>query len=554
MAFDGAFLHKTLEELKQALGCHIDKIYQPSREELVLTLRKKGFVKRLLITVKSGNARLHFTENKYENPETPPMFCMLMRKYFSSAKLIDILQPELERVAILVFSATNEMGDIVELKLVCELIGGKSNIILVNQNGKIIEALRHSDIESGTRLVLPNATYELPEKEPKLNPLTTDAKTLFEKATKSSYLKVIDGFSPLICREIEESNDQYAKLCEIIDDLKNEIKPILIYGKDSLPFDFAYTDISQYPKEFKTQKFESFSKLLDQFYTQKENASRITSSAKDIIKLVTNLKNRTERKLAIRLADLEKCKDRETLRIYGELIKANLYSIQNGSAFCEVTNYYDSELNTIRIPLNPAISPSANANKYFKDYKKTYTAEQTLKSLTEKDKLELIYFDTVLESINRCATLSDIAEIRDELAEEGYIKRPINAKKKNINSVFKEYQSIEGYKILVGKNNKQNDLLTTKIASKQDLWFHTKNIAGSHVIVMSQGNEVSDQTILQAALLAAENSKASNSTKVQVDYTPVKYVKKPNGAKLGMVIYTTNKTVLVNPAQKEEIK
>ncbi len=554
MAFDGAFLHKTLEELKQAIDCHVDKIYQPSREELVLTLRKKGFVKRLLITVKSGNARLHFTENKYENPDTPPMFCMLMRKYLSAARLIDIIQPELERVAILVFSATNEMGDIVEIKLICELIAGKSNIILVNQNGKIIEALRHSDIESGTRLVLPGATYSLPEKEPKLNPLTSDTNMLFTKAKESSYLKVIDGFSPLICREIEESQNQYQKLCEIINDLKNENKPTLIYNTDGLPFDFTYTDISQYSNSYKTATFESFSILLDEFYTQKETTLRIANSAKDIIKLITNLRNRTERKLALRLSDLEKCKERENLRIYGELIKANLYSIENGSTYAEVVNYYDSELKPIKIPLNPAISPAANANKYFKDYKKTYTAEQTLKELTEKDKLELIYFESVLESISRCVTLSDIAEIRDELAEAGYIKRPINQKKKNnVNSTFKEYESAEGYKILVGKNNKQNDLLTTKIASKQDLWFHTKNIAGSHVIVMSGGNEVSDQTILKAALLAAENSKAANSTKVAVDYTPVKFVKKPNGAKAGMVIYTTNKTVFVNPVQKEEI-
>ncbi len=552
MAFDGAFLHKVAEELKLAIDCHIDKIYQPSREELVFTLRKKGVVKRLLITVKSGNARIHFTENKYENPETPPMFCMLMRKHLLSAKLIDIIQPELERVVILIFSATNEMGDIVELKLICELISGKSNVILVDRNGKIIESIRHSDIETTGRLILPNATYNLPEKEPKLNPLTGDIKTLFEKSSGNSYLKVVDGFSPLICREIEDCDNQYTRLCEIINDLRNENKPTLIYDTNNLPFDFTYTDIFQYPESYKSERFDSFSKLLDEFYTQKETASRINSGAKDIIKLITNLKNRTERKLAVRLNDLEKCKDRENLRIYGELIKANLYSIKNGSEFAEVINYYDNELNTVKIPLNPAISPGANANKYFKDYKKSYTAEQTLKELTEKDKQELVYFESVLESIDRCTTLSDISEIREELSETGYIKKSIS-KKKSTNSAFKEYTSVEGYKILVGKNNKQNDLLTTKIASKQDLWFHTKNIPGSHIIVMSGGNEVSDQTVLQAALLAAQNSKASNSTKVAVDYTPVKFVKKPNGAKLGMVIYTTNKTVLVNPMQKEKI-
>ena len=550
MAFDGAFLHKTLEELKSAIGCHVDKIYQPSREELVFTLRKKGFVERLLITVKSGNARLHFTNNKYENPETPPMFCMLMRKYLNAARLVDIIQPSLERVAVLVFSCSNEMGDIIEIKLICELIGNKSNIILVNENGRIIDSLRHSDIESGGRLILPNAVYEFPEKPEKLNPLTTDLAILFENAEKNSYLKTIDGFSPLICREIEDSQNSYTKLSEILNDLKNNTNPVLIYDDKNSPFDFTYTDISQYPESYKIKKFDTFSALLDSFYTEKETVSRINTNAKDIIKLVNNLKNRTERKLALRLIDLKKCKDRETLRIYGELIKANLYSIKNGSHFAEVVNYYDSSLNTIKIPLNPAISPSANANKYFKDYKKTYTAEQTLTSLTEKDKQELVYFDAVLDSINRCTTLLDLQEIREELAETGYIKQTQSKKKKNNISAFKEYTSSEGYKILVGKNNKQNDLLTTGIASKQDLWFHTKDIAGSHVIIMCGGNDVSDQTILKAALLAAKNSKAANSNKVAVDYTPVKFVKKPNGAKPGMVIYTTNKTIFVNPTEE----
>ena len=551
MAFDGAFLHKITQELSVAIGCHVDKIYQPSRDELVLTLRKKGFAERLLITAKSGNARLHFTANKYENPENPPMFCMLMRKYLNAARLVDIIQPELERVAVLVFSSSNEMGDIVEIKLVCELIGNKANIILVNENGRIIDSLRHSDVESGGRLILPNAVYEFPEAQNKLNPLTTELSVIIKKAEETSYLKTVDGFSPLICREIEESENPKDRFAQILNDLKTDGNPILILDNNNLPFDFTFTDIKQYGSTFKTEKFESFSALLDGFYTKKETVSRINSSAKDIIKLINNLKNRTEKKISLRLLDLEKCKNRETLRVYGELIKANLYSIKNGSEFAEVVNYYDSELKTVKIPLNPAISPSANANKYFKDYKKSYTAEQTLTALIEKDRKELEYFDTVSDSINRSSTLSDLQEIREELEETGYIKRTKDKRKKgNSNSVFKEYTSREGYRILVGKNNRQNDLITTQIASKLDLWFHTKDIAGSHVLVMSGGKVVSDQTVLQAATLAAKNSKAAASSKVAVDYTPVKFVKKPNGAKPGMVIYTTNKTIFVNPTEE----
>ena len=551
MAFDGAFLHKITQELSVAIGCHVDKIYQPSRDELVLTLRKKGFAERLLITAKSGNARLHFTANKYENPENPPMFCMLMRKYLNAARLVDIMQPNLERVAVLTFSSSNEMGDIVEIKLVCELIGNKANIILVNENGRIIDSLRHSDIESGGRLILPNAVYEFPEAQDKLNPLTTELSVIIKKAEETSYLKTVDGFSPLICREIEESENPKDRFAQILNDLKTADNPVLILDNNNLPFDFTFTDIKQYGSSFKTEKFESFSALLDGFYTKKENVSRINSSAKDIIKLINNLKNRTEKKISLRLLDLEKCKNRETLRVYGELIKANLYSIKNGSEFAEVVNYYDSELKTVKIPLNPAISPSANANKYFKDYKKSYTAEQTLTALIEKDRKELEYFDAVSDSINRSSTLSDLQEIREELEETGYIKRTKDKRKKgNSNSAFKEYTSEEGYRILVGKNNKQNDLITTQIASKLDLWFHTKDIAGSHVLVMSGGKEVSDQTVLQAATLAAKNSKAAASSKVAVDYTPIKFVKKPNGAKPGMVIYTTNKTIFVNPTEE----
>lgn len=551
MAFDGAFLHKITQELSVAVGCHVDKIYQPSRDELVLTLRKKGFAERLLITAKSGNARLHFTANKYENPENPPMFCMLMRKYLNAARLVDIMQPNLERVAILVFSSSNEMGDIVEIKLVCELIGNKANIILVNENGRIIDSLRHSDIESGGRLILPNAVYEFPEAQDKLNPLTTELSVIIKRAEETSYLKTVDGFSPLICREIEESANPKDRFAQILNDLKTADNPVLILDNNNLPFDFTFTDIKQYGSSFKTEKFESFSALLDGFYTKKETVSRINSSAKDIIKLINNLKNRTEKKISLRLLDLEKCKNRETLRVYGELIKANLYSIKNGSEFAEVVNYYDSELKTVKIPLNPAISPSANANKYFKDYKKSYTAEQTLTALIEKDRKELEYFDAVSDSINRSSTLSDLQEIREELEETGYIKRTKDKRKKgNSNSAFKEYTSEEGYRILVGKNNKQNDLITTQIASKLDLWFHTKDIAGSHVLVMSGGKEVSDQTVLQAATLAAKNSKAAASSKVAVDYTPVKFVKKPNGAKPGMVIYTANKTIFVNPTEE----
>ncbi len=570
MAFDGGFLHKTVEELKSAIDCHIDKIYQPSRDELVFLLRKKGFVSRLYITVKSGAARIHFTENKYENPATPPMFCMLIRKYLSSAKLTEVRQPQLERVAELVFSATNEMGDRVNLRLVCELIGNQANIVLVNEQGRIIDAIRHSDVESASRLILPNAVYEYPQKQDKENPLECDISavcrqiSLNEGEISKALLSRLDGFSPLVCREVENTynsikndfTDGYsaleAALKTVVDRLSGDAEPTVVFKEDGSPFDYSYIDLNQYGKAVNKQKFESLSQLLDAFYTARETDARIRTSAHDIIKLVTNLKARTEKKLALRLNELEACKDREKFRIFGELLKANLYSIEAGSTFAEVPNYYDESMALIRIPLNPAISPAKNAEKYFKDYKKSYAAEQALTSLTEADRQEIIYFDSVLDSIHRCKTVSEIGEIREELANGGYIKRTAQKRKNSQLPQFKEYTSIEGYRILVGKNNTQNDYITTRLGAKNDMWFHVKNIAGSHVVVMSGGKDLSDKTVLTAATLAAENSKAQDSSNVPVDYTPIKYVKKPAGAKPGMVIYTTNKTVYVTPKKEEK--
>ncbi len=556
MAFDGAFLHKLIGELNIALDSHVDKIYQPSRDELVFVVRKKGFVKRLYINIKPGSARLHFTENRYENPQSPPNFCMLLRKYLSSARLTEIVQPSLERIVVLKFSASNEMGDLITLNLICELIGNKTNLILT-KDGKIIDAIKHSDVETADRLILPGATYEYPKSQDKLNPLTTKSTDILNDLSQplsNGLLNRVAGFSPLICREIEhlsENTDILSAYESVLSDLKEKNTPVLILKPDKSLLDFTFTQISQYGKLYENKIFDSFSALLDEFYSKKELTARIKSAACDIIKLINNAISRTEKKLAARLMDLEKCKDRDNFRIYGELLKANLFSLKSGDEIAEVVNYYDPDLKTVKIPLNPALSPSKNADKYFKDYKKSYTAEQTLKVLTEKDRQELIYFESVLDAINRSNSLSEIDEIRNELCDAGYIKKSPSKKGLKPKKIeFKEDTSSEGYRILIGKNNLQNDYITTKLASKADMWFHTKNIPGSHVVVFCNGEELSDETIIKAATLAALNSKAQNGEKVAVDYTPIKYVKKPSGAKPGMVIYTANRTVYVTPKEK----
>lgn len=571
MAFDGVFTYKTAAELNEARLSHIDKIYQPSRDELVFLLRKKGFAGRLLISAKSGAARVQFTEQKYENPAVPPMFCMLVRKHFSSAKFLGAEILGLERLIELKFEATNEMGDLVNIAIVCELIGNQSNIILVDQEGRIIDAVRRSDIETARRIIQPGAIYEYPEPQGKLNILTTDADeitlkilNLRELPLSRALLDTLDGLSPLICRELAfricggdepvlniDATVLSRELGRFKTELLGSCKPSLLLKPDGTPTDFSYMPIMQYEGAYTIKEYPTLASLLDAYYSEREHSERIRRGAADIIKLVDNLIARARKRLMIRQEELRACGDREKLRIYGELIKANLHLIENGSRRAVVQNFYDENLGLIEIPLDPALSPSANATKYFKEYKKSHTAEQTLSVLIEKDTLEIEYLESVADSITRCKTVADIAEIRQELSDAGYIRCVNTKRKKETVSAPKEIQSAEGYRILIGKNNTQNDYITTRLASKGDLWFHVKGAAGSHVVVMCSGKEVSDDTVMLAARLAAENSKAASSANVPVDYTPIKFVKKPNGAKPGMVIYTTNKTVFVTP---EEVK
>lgn len=567
MAFDGGMVRRVVAELKTAIDSRIDKLYQPSADELVILLRKKDFSERLFISARSGVARIHFTKERPENPETPPMFCMLLRKHFSSAKLIDVSQRGFERIVELSLEAVNEMGDRVNLKIICELIGNQSNVILLNESGRIIDALKRSDI-SAKRLILPGAHYEYPEPQQKLDVTAASEETIAEgilccgeMPLWKGILNTIDGMSPLVAREMAYrmggENDlccdtNKERLISQIKYIKGEIlqgqSVYMLKGADNSPTDFCYIPVAQYENLYKCEEFSSLGEMLDDFYRSREIAARMRRMSSDIIKLVSNLISRAKKRRETRKMELSACAEREKFRIYGELIKANIYAIAPGSKEALLQNFYDEELKEISVPLDPALSASKNAEKYFKEYKKSYTAEQTLTALIEKDNEEIEYLETVSEALERCTTSGDIAEIREELTAGGYIKGNNGGRaKKNKTVTLKEYTSVEGYKIIVGKNNTQNDYITTRLASKGDLWFHTKGIHGSHVVVMCAGGEVSEETILFAARLAAKNSKASNSSNVPVDYTPIKCVKKPAGAKPGMVIYTTNKTVFVTP-------
>ncbi len=562
MALDGIFLHKLTNELKSVEGMHIDKIYQPSSDELVLLLRCPGKSVRLLISANSAAARIHFTESRPENPAQPPMFCMLLRKHLSSAKIVSVEQIGLERVLTIKTVATNEMGDRVYPELVVELIGAASNIILV-MDGKIIDALYRSNIESSARIIHAGAIYSYPPRQAKLNILECGAEELQKRVLEHKHEKLdkalllsAEGFSPLVCREIANGDiavqdmTGYHKniLLERLKKIEQEIvsggQPTIIRKEDGTAFEFSFTAISQYGDTAKNEKRESYSSLLEEFYTARATKQRTAKQSQDILKLLTVLSSRAEKRMAQRMLDLQKCENREQLRIFGELIKANLFALKHGQTFAEVQNYYDDNLATIRIPLNPALTPGQNAAKYFKDYKKSHVREQTLKGLIESDKQEIEYFDTVLEALSRAEGLSDIAAIRDELVIEGYIKDTA-ARKKEPKQSFGEAISPSGYRVLYGKNNRMNEALTIKTAAKNDMWFHIKNMPGSHVVVLCSGGALTKEDVDFAATLAAKNSKAALLTTAAVDYTPIKNVKKISGGKTGMVTYTNFKTYFV---------
>ena len=565
MAFDGAFIHTLLSELNNAEFSHVEKIYQPSKDELVFHLRKKDFSGKLHISARNGAGRIGFTDAKFENPYEPPMFCMLARKIFSSARFVSAKQKGLDRVIELEFQAVNEMGDTVSPKIICEFIGGSNNIIFTDENGKIADALFRSDI-TAARMIMPGCKYVYPEDRGKLNILSTDTETIISAVRKkggevsAALLSALDGLSPLVCRELAFSAFKTVEgdcnsldlelLREPLDSLKRAIEKEPCYTvlyENKAPKDFCFICIKQYGNMYAEKRFSSGSQMLCEFYGERDKAVRMKRQSGDIFKTVNNYLSRVKRRMNLRIRDLEATKDREKLRICGELIKANIHLIKPGDVSCEVQNFYDENLAAVKIKLDPALSPAANAAKYFKEYKKSCAANASLGALIDSDKQEIEYLDSVLESIERATDSSDIAGIREELVSSGYIREKRTAKKPSALPQTEQHTSVEGYKILVGHNNIQNDYITAKLADKNDTWFHTKNIHGSHVVVKNGGREISEQTLLFAAGLAAKNSRAKNSSNVPVDYTEVKHVKKPAGAKAGMVIYTSNKTVFVTP-------
>jgi len=449
--------------------------------------------------------------------------------------------------------------------MVMEIMAQYSNVILINEENLIIDALKRVDFsKSSKRLILPGIKYELPPKQDKKNLFEEENIACKGRPLYKSVLDTIMGVSPLVARELAfRANEDEEELKKILDTIKAEFKDgsktfYLLKDENGKPFDFSFMQITQYGSKYSEEIYMTASNLLDDFYTRRDTADRMAQRTSDLRKLLNNRKERILRKLEAQKMELENCADRENLRISAELISANLYKIDKGLAEVELENYYDGN-NFMKIKLDPALSPAQNSQKYFKDYKKTYVAEKKLKEQIENGFEELNYIESVIDALSRAENEYDISQIKEELKSTGYLKKHSKEKgKKPEKESFLEYRTTDGFRVLVGRNNLQNDKLTMKTASKLDMWLHTKGFPGSHVIIENQNGEISDQAILDAAVIAAVNSTAKEAKKVPVDYTLVKNLKKPTGAKPGKVIFHENYTVYITPdeafAEQQRVK
>ena len=577
MALDGAFLSCLRQELTETLGddVRVDKIHQPGKEELILSLRSRRGVFKLYLSAQVSGSRAHITEENPENPAQPPMFCMLLRKKLTGGRLSAIRQAGLERALYFDFECFNELGDAVRLTLASEIMSRYSNLILIDQNGRIIDAIKRVDPEmSSVRPILPGLLYEVPPAEAGRIDLSVQTPADVCRALRhapdaplsKAILDVSQGLSPLTCREIAYratagqdsllsalTPKEWEKLEDCLDRVKQAVEnpqkrvPYLLTRPDGTPLEYSFQPIIQYGLEARGQEVSSFSALLDTFYARRTAAERMKVKSHDLLRVLTASSERVHRKLQNQRRELEATADRDKWRLYGDLINANMGLIKPGMDKAELINYYDEACATITVPLDPAISAADNARKYYKEYRKAQTAEGILADQIAAGEQELIYIDTVFDALSRAANTRELDALREELISEGYLRKAKGKQKHQPPLKLLTFVSDDGYTIRVGRNNIENDRLTLRESKGSDVWFHVKNAPGSHVVVSAEGTVPPDRTLEQAAILAATHSKMAAGAQVAVDYTLIRYVKKPAGAKPGMVIYTDNRTAFVNP-------
>ena len=560
MPLDAVTVSALAKEMSERLeGGRIDKVQQPERDMLLLSLRAKGENLRLVIAAGTGNARAGITRGSFENPAEPPMFCMLMRKHLVGARILSVTQPEYERLLIFTLDTHDELGVQSEKKLAVELIGRSANAVLIGADGRIIDCMRRMDFAGDAlRRMLPGMIYRLPPKQEKpvffaLDP--EQRRALIASADKTVPVDkwLMDSFSalsPLICRELAyRCNNDYVNLPDACDALceavaAGELAPWLI-SIDGKPKDFSFMAISQYGPAAQLERYDSFSEMLDAFYTRRARAEQQRRRSHDLTKTVRTLRDRQQRKLAVQHEELRRTEGREDIRHQAELVTANIYRLRRGDRSLDCEDYYDPACPIVHIELDPLKTPQQNAAALYKEYNKLKAAEQHLTVLTREGERQLDYLNSVLDELERAETDRDLSDIRRELTETGYIRARKGGKAERVKPQSPmKFVSDDGLEILAGRSNAQNDELTLKLARRTDYWLHTQRVHGSHVIIRCEGEEPPPRTLEQAAGIAAYYSQARGAGKVQVDYTMVRNVRKPSGALPGKVIYTDHKTLL----------
>ena len=568
MAFDAFYLKFTLDEIRErCLGGRVEKIFQPSRDGLIMLLKGSAGREKLLIAANPAAPRLHLTTASPENPPEPPMFCMLLRKHLSGARLAEVTQPDMERMAVFTFDATDEMGFPVQKRLVAELMGRTCNLYLLNPEGRILDCLRRVPLDENTkRAALPGLNYIPPDRVEKKNPaqLSSPDYAALLRAPGPDLLcdrlmDALGGLSPLVCREAAlccagdtdarvEGQDAEAlgeRLQAFFSEILEHPAPYYYALPDGTPKQFSFCPIRQYGS---CQQAQSFSALLDCFYTLRDRRDAIRQKSQGMRKTITNYCQRLRRKLAVQSKELEATHDRERLRQLGDILTANLSRLKKGQTEARCEDFYDENMATATIPLSPLLSPQQNAAKFYKDYTRMKNAEKELTHQLSLGRDELSYLESVQEELNRADTEAELEEIRQELQAGGYV-RPDAGRKRMKQSKLPpmRFESTDGFAIYVGRNNRQNDELTFRLARKDDIWCHASKVHGSHVIISCGGRIPPDNTVTQAAQLAAYYAETTGGQNIPVDVTPVRQVKKLPSGKPGMVIYHSYKTVIVNP-------
>ena len=575
MAFDAGLLKCVVSEINELKESRVEKIYQPSNDEIVVFLHSATKKSKILINAGSNYPRILVTENTGENPQKAPNLCMLLRKHLNSGKLIGAYTLEYERVAVLEFEAYDEMGFKSSKYLIAEIMGKYSNVILADKDYKILALMKTVDFSvSIQRQLLVGMKYKLPPKQDKKNPQEITESDFLAEIEKAPCGARVDKFITstyqgiaistareiafLVSGDVDSLIENVEKrtlgrvFLKIMDGIKqNSMKPYMVFDENGVPKEFSYIPLNHYGKTFKNEEYSSFSSLIDSYYSKKGQDERIRQRSGDIFRLLTNAENRIVKKISLQEDEIKDCDEAEKYRQMADLITANLYAVKGGNDFVEVVNYYEENMPTVRIPIDKRISPQGNAQRYYKRYTKLKKAKTELAKQIEISKNELGYISTVFDALTKAEGESDLLQIRNELYQSGYASRMKNysVQKTQAPKPLK-FVTSGGYTVYCGKNNTQNDYITTKLAEKTDWWFHIKNLPGSHVLMKCNGEEPSERDFTECAEIAAYYSKGEGDN-IEVDYTLAKHVKKPAGAKPGYVIYHVNWSAIVTPNEKK---